>query len=358
MSTLADVARQAGVSISTASRILNGSKSPETYSDECVTRVRAAAAKVRYVAGYHRRAIRERRTETLGMALDIAGPGEALSAKSALGAPYLQQLTVGVEMATHFVGYNLQLIVPSGDRRAMARGLEQLRQHRIDGLVVPHVSEGLEAARLLAEPLAWPIAVVQPPAVTDWPSIHFDHDRGMAMLVEHLASLGHRRLLWLGPEMMVANNKAGGREATLYRQAAQAGLRCDACRLRRGESGDLSTMPAEVDRRLPPLLAAGLDATAVVCASDIVAIGAARTLRRHGLRVPADVSLVGFDNIPCELMDLQLTTIDHRLADMSHRATEIVLEMARPDSPPPRSYAGLRETVEPILVVRESTGPA
>ena len=119
--TLHDVAQTAGVSVATASRVLNGATLSDRVSRHSAQRVREAAQRVGYTAGYHRRAIRSGRSETLGVALDIASPEESANTWSVLNNPFYSGLIAGVEQATHARGYNMAVVVPSKTRRANRR---------------------------------------------------------------------------------------------------------------------------------------------------------------------------------------------------------------------------------------------
>jgi DNA-binding LacI/PurR family transcriptional regulator len=100
-----------------------------------------------------------------------------------------------------------------------------------------------------------------------------------------------------------------------------------------------------------------LEHTGIVCYNDLCAIGVLRALRKAGIRVPEDVSVVGFDDLQACMADPKLTTIDHCLIRIGSRATELVLEMSQDDESF-RRLRGVREVIEPELILRESTGPA
>jgi LacI family transcriptional regulator len=280
----------------------------------------------------------------------------------ALADPYFARLLAGVETATHAIGYNLQLVVPRRDQRAIVRGVEQLRERRFEALVIPHVNDKPYNTVVLQRAPDLPIVVVQPPVATELPAVVFDQDAAMRSIVEHLAELGHRRLLWLSG-VTDGSVPAGSREQALRTAADAAGLAVESIHYT-GPSIQESDHSSLVATRAREVLASHLsergrpDFTAVVAFNDVGALAACDVLQQRNLRVPQDVSVVGCDNLPPAQTLMPLTTVDHRLADQACRATEIALEMAQEGEGGPRRYRGHREVLEPVLVVRRSTGPA
>jgi LacI family transcriptional regulator len=143
--TLSDVAKAAGVSIATASMVLNPTERTGKVSVERTARVKAAAAQLGYVANFHARAMHLGRAETIGFALDYGEAGREVD-DDPMDVGYFHHLTMGIEQKTHFVGNNLALIGPGLQERAVERGVRQLQERRLDALIIPAV---LSSARLL-----------------------------------------------------------------------------------------------------------------------------------------------------------------------------------------------------------------
>jgi LacI family transcriptional regulator len=359
MVTLSDVAKVAGVSVTTASRVLNRGKYADRISKACTERVRKIAEEMGYTLSYHHRSIRTGRAEALGVALQVGAPGEYASHGPLVNNLYFLGLISGAEGAAHDVGYALTLIGPGREQIAVARSVAAVREKRLDGLVVAGVTLGPQSRQALEDSAGLPVVCVQPPAPTEVPSVDFDHAAGAALAARHLVGLGHRRLLWLGPDETPANVI---REDAFLETARQAGAEAHACRFpAAGEKRRAGSHPFM--RAAQAGFASWLDTpsrptfTALACYNDAVAIAAGRVLMARGLRIPDDISLVGFDDMEAAYAMPALTTVDHRIAEMGRRAAQIALEMAEAGPHALEKFRGFREITTPALVVRESTAP-
>ena len=139
-----------------------------------------------------------------------------------------------------------------------------------------------------------------------------------------------------------------------------AGLRGSSCRFQRIQSGTdyLADLADAAEAALAEHLCnTSRTFTGVVCYNDVTAIGACGALLASGLRIPDDVSVIGFDNVEAPLANPRLTTVSHRLDEMGRRATEMVLELVDDPTAVTR-LRGHREILCPELVVRKSTGRA
>jgi len=359
MSTLQEVAAQAGVSLTTASRVLNQSKDAERISPSRARQIREIAQQLGYIGGYHRRTLRNRRAETLGVTLDINAPTPDASLQSGLSQPFHAQVIAGVERITHASGYNLALIVPSATDRAAVRGVVQVRELRVDGLVIWTRSPDVPTKTIFEEAPDLPLAVVLPAVATSLPSVSYDAASLMVMPIDHLASLGHRRLLYFGPDM--GPNSPDARDRVFETEMRRRGLTGSKCLYRPHRSdfdlyplGDREQMISELETYFSQH---PRDFTGVVCYNDRAAVACCRVLTRRGLRVPHDVSVTGVDNFDPTLQMIPLTTVDTRLLDLGYRAGQIVLEMVEGGKPVREKYRKTREIIQPKLVVRETTGP-
>jgi DNA-binding LacI/PurR family transcriptional regulator len=359
--TLREVAAVAGVSPMTISRVLNQTTDSDRISEECATRVRAVAEQMGYVGGYHRRTIRNRRAESLGVSLEVNAPDSIRRPSSALANPFFGRVVHGVEQFTHSVGYNLSLVVPSEKQRASVRGVEQVRELRIDGLIMGPTGSRSENTRVLVESPDLPIAAVMPQVPTDLPSLTIDEEALVELLIGHLAALGHRKVLYLGWKDQRADSRLG----RFRRLAAKHGLSEQLLTI------DYPTYPnMDDDMRAIALrenvtteLEAYLsfrrrDFTAMMCFNDQMAIAAMRVLARRGIRVPADVSVTGIDNFDPEMQVTPLTTVDTQLREMGFRAAQLVHDMVEGGAEVRAKYRKMREVVAPRLFVRDTTAPA
>ena len=356
--TLTDVAKAAGVSVATASMVLNPGAKTNKVSDERTARVREAATRLGYVGNYHARAMQVGRAETIGLALDFGVAGQAPSDEIPMGGEYFHHLTIGIEAQTHFVGYNLALIGPGTQERAVDRGIRQIQQRRLDALVVPGVlMRSPDRIQRLVQVQDLPIVLVEHDGAGTLPVVSYDEAEGVRRAVAHLAGLGHRELLWLGP---------GGEGPQLREQhfttaVKKGGLHGSSCRYGDPVGPASRTMVADaalaaLAARLAAPRSKPRDFTAIVCYNDQTAVGAYGALMAAGLSIPGDVSVIGYDDFMAPYLVPRLTTVSHMMVQMGRRAAELALEMATsPDGV--QRLAGHRELLVPELVVRASTAP-
>jgi len=359
---LRQVAKAAGVSLATASRALNDSKESARVSTDRAEHVRRIAQKMGYIGGYHRKTLRTRRAETLGVALDVASPEPTPRLPSVLMDPFFSLIVAGVEQVTHAAGYNLALVVPRGkDHGARQRGVEQVRELRIDGMVLLPVGGSRENSATLREAPDLPIAAVMPERPTALPSVYADLEVGVTMLVDHLQALGHRRLLYFGPKSHETTMRASRRERMFEQAVAERGLHGELCvftapahhtdfnNWHRVED-QVAALESYLSQRPPAF-------TAVLCYNDIYAVSACRVLERRGLRVPADVSVTGIDNRDPSTMRPTLTSLDLRLTDLGLSAGQMVLDMVEGGEEARRKLRNDQRYIKPRLYARDSTAP-
>lgn len=348
--TLSDVAKAAGVSIATASMVLNPTQRTAKVSDERTALVKAAAERLGYVANYHAQAMHLGRAETLGFALDYGVAGKKVDDEP-MGVGYFQHLTMGIENETHFVGYNLALIGPGTEERAVDRGVRQLQQRRLDALIVPAVLSSVRLTHLLAEAPDLPIVLVEHEGASAFPVVHYDEAAGVRVAVEHLAALGHRSLLWLGPDGPGPLSRAAlFNQAVHGAQVAGERVTFTIPEPRYQRSSLINAATATLAERLRRQRGF----TGIVCYNDFTAVGAYAALLSAGVHIPHEVSVVGFDDFVGAYLHPRLTTVSHMLVQMGRRAAELALEVA--EGPAARArLRGHRDVLVPELMSRDST---
>ncbi|WP_425246294.1 LacI family DNA-binding transcriptional regulator [Streptomyces sp. NEAU-NA10] len=327
--TITDIARQAGVSVPTVSRVVNGRSdvSPET---------RARVEDLLRLHGYRKRPSSAPARAAL---LDLVF--------NDLDSPWAVEIIRGVEEVAHAAGVGTVVSAIHGRSGDAREWMRNLRARASDGVIL--VTSALEPTlheqlRILGVPLV----VVDPTGSPgfDTPTIGAANWAGGLAATEHLLSLGHRRIGLIAgpPRLLCSRARFDG-----YRAALEAaGLGVDASLVVPGdfhpESG-FTGCTALLDLPEPP--------TALFAASDQMALGAIEALRRRGLRVPEDMSVVGFDDLPeVRWSAPPLTTVRQPLADMGKLAVRTVLSLARGEQPDsPRVELGTE------LVVRSSTAP-
>lgn len=332
--TITDVARAANVHASTVSRVLNG-RAELSLLPETRERVIAAATRLGYRPSALARSLRLRRTFTLGMLVpDIANP-------------VFPPIIKGVEGAAHARGYHLILCNTDDSFEREASYLRVLREWRVDGILIASSSTAESTiAELRRE--KFPFVLVNSASRTgDDASVVPDNRLGVSAAIDHLTRLGHRRIgLIAAPQTTTT-----GQERLM---AARAALRRhhlahdDALVVVAGSFSEASGYRAA--RRL---LLDGEPPTAIFGANDLIALGAIRLAREIGLAVPADLSVVGFNDIPqSELFDPPLTTVRVPQEDMGVLAAALLIDQLEG-----RHIERRRLVLETELVVRGSTAP-
>jgi DNA-binding LacI/PurR family transcriptional regulator len=325
---MSDVARLAGVSHQTVSRVINGSEHVRPATRD---RVLAAMRKLDYRPNPVARALVTGRSHTLGVVTfntTLFGPASTL---------------VGVERAAAAAGYAVSIVsLESVGREEVGDAVTRLRQQGVDGVVViaPHL---VTMGALWDLPETLPVVAVEAGPQDGVPSVAVAQHQGARLATEHLLALGHKTVHHLAgpPDWTEARQRIEGWLDALHNAgaAAPAPLR-----------GDWSARSGyELGRRLVDLP----DLTAVFVANDQMALGFLRVLREHGREVPADVSIVGFDDIPeAAFFTPPLTTVRQDFNEMGRRSLHVLLDQIAGGG-----RAHIREIVPAMLVERASTAP-
>ncbi|MDA8236439.1 MAG: LacI family DNA-binding transcriptional regulator [Chloroflexi bacterium] len=337
---IADVAREAGVSKTAVSFAFN---SPERLSPDTATRIREVADSLGYRPHPVARMLTQRRTRTLG----VLTP-QALSVVFA--NPFFATFSEGVAAAAEEAGYGLLFVSPVYGSLARAVG-----RATVDGFVAIGLSEEHpEVGQIRRADL--PIVLVDSSAFPEHAAVDVDDEGGARQAAEHLLALGHREFLVVGvePPTPGAHPDFGGvvgRRLAGYRAAfAEDGVELPDDRVVVG--------PASIDGGAACFTRAwedGLRPTAVLAMSDAMAIGVIGAARRLGLAVPADVSVVGFDDIElARHVDPPLTTVRQPVRRKGEEACRLLLAaIERGDGAGPE-----HRRLETRLIVRGSSGPA
>jgi LacI family transcriptional regulator len=328
--TIREVARRAGVSVATVSRVVNG-KGP--ILDETRERVQAVARQLRYVPHGAARSLITRRTSTVGVLLpDIHGE-------------FFSEIIRGIDLAARRRGHHL-LVSSSHSERAEIEAALRAMRGRVDGLIA--MCPDIRAQDLRRNlPEALPVVLLNCSADgRSVDSISIDNHGGAYEMVRHLADLGHRRIAHIrgAPGNHDARERLRGYRAGM---AAFAGTARPELEI----EGDFSDEAGYVAGKR--LLEAKNPVSAIFAANDAMAIGCLAALVEAGRRVPGDFALAGFDDIPiARFMTPPLTSVRVSIADLGARALERLLHAVSLKNRHERRH----ETVPTTLVIRNSCG--
>jgi LacI family transcriptional regulator len=338
MSTISDVAKRAGVSAMTVSRVLNdtGHTSAQTRA-----RVEAAIDELRYVPNALARQLRSKRTKTIALVV------------SDISNPYFTTIARGVEDFFVAHGYSVMYCNTDEDESEEDQYLLALIERQVDGvLLVPSRSTG-ESFRLL-EAHGTPFVVIDRRVTSrSVDSVRCDSEAGAHALVEHLIKLGHRRIAVLtgAPSISTSMDRVTGAR----RAHEEAGLELPDAMIRYGSFNYGKSNQADGQRMaMDVLTGAGPRPTALFCANNFIAFGAIRALREAGLRVPDDMSVVAFDDLPEEWLSEPFLTVARQPAyDIGHRAAAMLMDHITGAQPP----SGASVILPFEFVIRRSSGP-
>ncbi|TGP21944.1 MULTISPECIES: substrate-binding domain-containing protein [unclassified Mesorhizobium] len=331
MTTIADVARYAGVSVATVSHVMNRTRHVEPETAE---RVRAAITALRYSPNSLARSLRRGETKTIGLLL----PDNS--------NPFFASVARQIEDAGFVAGYTVILCNSDGSAEKEERYLSVLMAKQIDGLIFAGSSDH---ARVFASLSAAVPAVLLDREIhsVNVDSVLVDHDHGGYLAGRHLVGLGHKRIGVIGGPRDSSSSPARLRGFT--RALEEAGLA-----LPPSSVVDSDYHFAGGRLAMERLLEQAPEITAVFACNDLMAMGAITALRSRGLRVPDDMSLIGFDDIPYAVTTWPpLTTIAQPVEKIGTRAVSLLLErVVEPEAP------SRREVLTPVLVERESCAAA
>lgn len=303
--TIHDVARAAGVSVSTVSRVLNGKDdvAPETFQ-----KVQAVIAELGYASSLAARSMRSRRTGVVGLILPD------------LEDPFCIQVLKGINHAIADFDYDL---IAYSSRSIRVHSKAEREQYYVS-LLNGSLTDGI----ILVTPAATSFSTAAPVVAIDpnnespeCVTITATNHDGAVVAMSHLIGLGHRRIGFIAgrPDLQCAQQRLLGYETALD----QAGIALDRALI---TVGDFSR---EAGRRCAgQLLSLAEPPTAIFAANDQSAIGAIEAAREAGRHVPEDLSVVGFDNIPeAAYFNPALTTVDQSIVKMGYLATEMLIRL-------------------------------
>lgn len=326
---ISDVAKAAGVSTATVSRVLSN---PETVKLSTRQRVLQIIEELNYRPNALARQLRTQETKTIVVIVPN------------LSNPLFSEAIQGIEAEAEANGYQV-LIADVRNQNSIERYyLNAIRQHQIDGIISMSANVAQKLVKEVAEeyPLVMAIQSFQDSRI---PGVSIDNAAAAKAMTTHLIRMGHRRIAYISAAspLTVYQDRLDSYIATL----AEHSIPVDENLIRRGESsiqGGIEQMDA--------LLSSSQELSAVFCAGDTMAMGAIKALKKQGLRVPQDVAVVGFDDIELSAFwEPALTTIRQPKKQIGQAAFRKLLSMIKKESP-----LNTRDILPYELVIRESCG--
>lgn len=330
--TLADIARAAGVSVSTVSRVLGQRAGSIPISQATVERVREAARRLGYSPNPFASALRTQRTGVLGAILRD------------LGDPFLSVLVRALQRAAQQEGLDLLIGHAASDPETAERHLTFLLNPWFDGLFLLGNLPGDALLRQMLTLRPRPCVAVACGPKEELPAVTIDEDAGTQLALDHLYQLGHRRIAFLGNL-----EHAGVRERLAYFQHFVLARNLA---WQEGYAQHCSSSRSEAATCMRHLLALSEPPTALFCASDLLALGAISGAWQMGCTVPGELSILGFDDIEEAAEGTpSLTTVRQPVEAMAEYATRLIRSLIEGRFPEEHER---RLIVQPQLVIRQS----
>ncbi|MGH3098943.1 MAG: LacI family DNA-binding transcriptional regulator [Streptosporangiales bacterium] len=332
MVTMGDVARQAGVSVTTVSHVVNSTRRVSAAAERAV---RDAIAATGYVPNSIARSLVTASTRSIGLVI------------STVSNPYFSELVSAIESTVMEAGYTLLLADPHDEPERERQVVDALRARRVDGLLLATSEDESGLRRYVDHPggESLPIVLIDRLASTNFDQVGVDNEQPMAGLVRHLAELGHGRIgMVTGLDGLTTTvERVKG-----YRRGLSDGGLPYASALVASGASDVEPAHQAVHHLLdlpdPP--------TALVIGNNHMMVGVLRALHERRLRVPDDVALVGFDDTEwADLLPAPLTAIAQPCQEIGQTAVRLLLSRLDDGTLPPRTIR-----FDPVVVHRSSCG--
>jgi DNA-binding LacI/PurR family transcriptional regulator len=328
--TLKAVAQHLGLTPGTVSAVLNDSPSARSIPQETKNRIHAAAKELNYRPNFFARTLRNKRTYTIGVIAEE------------IGDSYSSPIISGIEQYLRKREYFFLTVVHRHDPVLLSRYSQLLSERGVEGIIT--VDTTVQEAPMLPT-----VAIAGHRKWKGVTNIVLDHERAAVLALNHFKDLQHERVAFMRGNPLSADSK--DRWEAICRVAAQIGMKMDPDLIVQIDTDDPTPMLGYPFAK--QLLARNKPFTALFAYNDISAIGAIRAFQEHGLRVPQDISVMGFDDIPGAMFQTpSLTTVRQPLNRMGEVAAQTLLE---------RIEGNVEDSdiaIEPELVVRESTAKA
>lgn len=328
MATIKDVAKAAGVSTATVSYVLNGTK---RIGEEVEQRVRQAAEMLQYHPNAAAQNLRRSQTHVIGYELPIPLPGDM--------SLFMQRFTYDLTLAAESYGYHLITFAPTDARQPVNIYQQLILSSRIDGFVISNTNWRDERLKFLLQYNFPFVSFGRSDLELEFPYVDVDGYEGIHQVMKHLLSLGHREIAFIGwPE----GSFSGDSRYSAYRDCLPG-----VPRVRRVKNDiEQGYYAAKSLMENPP--------SALVCVSDVLAIGAMRYLAEANYRVGVDIAVTGFDDTPlAQYITPPLTSVQQPIREVVKNLIDMLVAAMEQIPAPPERHLLLK----PNLIVRQSTVP-
>jgi DNA-binding LacI/PurR family transcriptional regulator len=332
--TIKDIAKQAGVSHTTVSRALRDSP---LISDQTTQRIKKIASDLYYHPSFAARSLKTNRSQALGVIV------------SHIDDPFFSEILQGIDDIAQASGYSMFIAASQQDADRENAIVQTMREHRVDGVILcspgftPEQSFQLNSYDI-------PIVAINNQSNVDYQfSIYHDDIDGGRQACEHLISLGHKRIGYLGD---ATSGRTTRERLTGFQQAMlEAGLKVYNGYIHQVQGNNANQGYQATDY----FLDLDIQPTALICYNDMIAVGVLKRLRQAGLQVPDDISVTGFDNIlVSDFTNPTLTTIDQPKRFLGAEAARMMLEQLNARINSTRVEPKVKR-LKGMLLIRQST---
>jgi LacI family transcriptional regulator len=330
--TIKDIAKRSGVSIATVSHVINKTR---FVSDELKEKVYKVMEEADYHPNVMAGSLRRKKTKTIGLIV----PDNA--------NPLYAELAKAIENILFSYDFSLMLCNSEHNLAKELKYITVLRAKRVDGVIVIPAGSRAEHINKLIESGLPIVTLDRPVSHVLADTILIDHFQGIFDATEYLIKLGHERIAYIDKPFDLPHKFA--RLKGYHKALKKHGIKAHDNLCIKG-----GVCFADGARAMETLLSAKPPPTAVLAFDDVIAMGALRTIQDHGLRVPEDISLIGFDDMPlCSYTIPRLTTVHYPKDKMAEMACKLLLERIEGSSSKERN----KIVLSPRLILRESTAP-
>jgi DNA-binding LacI/PurR family transcriptional regulator len=329
--TLKAVAQHLGLTPGTVSAVLNDAPSARSIPQETKNRIHAAAKELNYRPNFFARTLRNKRTYTIGVIAEE------------IGDSYGSAIISGIELYLRKHNYFFLTVAHRHDAELLDRYSHMLSERGVEGIITVDTT-------IRETPTLPMVAVAGHKKIKGVTNIVLDHERAAVLALNYLKDQGHERVGFMRGNPVSSDSKE--RWEAICKVAAEIGMNIDPDLTVQIDTDDATPMLGYPFAKR--LLTRGKPFTALFAYNDISAIGAIKAFQEQGLRVPQDVSVMGFDDIPGAAFHTpSLTTVRQPLGRMGEVAAQTLLERIEDNREVAWEIA-----IEPEMVVRESTARA